>query len=282
MKNMEQQIDTLKSDMSKMEETLMENLKQISSSIIDSVQSAQTAQTAEVAKVAAVAAAAAAARPSSSSKEENKSEESKATSSSKTPIQEKGTSKTATNTNTSNLDAVALKKEVEEIRHELVKARQHSSDIKKNASEKIADALKLISQFQSLSTSSNSIISNPYMENCKKKVSEECEELVTRIDDLQDIIEALKLDISKRGSKPNKQQITYVSKEMTLTKDSLEKLSNYMSSERKNWNQRWQAELTAVLEEQEFFKEQETIVQLLSEDIKSADETYGLIVNVNE
>lgn len=282
MKNMEQQIDTLKSDMSKMEETLMENLKQISSSIIDSVQSAQTAQTAEVAKVAAVAAAAAAARPSSSSKEENKSEESKATSSSKTPIQEKGTSKTATNTNTSNLDAVALKKEVEEIRHELVKARQHSSDIKKNASEKIADALKLISQFQSLSTSSNSIISNPYMENCKKKVSEECEELVTRIDDLQDIIEALKLDISKRGSKPNKQQITYVSKEMTLTKDSLEKLSNYMSSERKNWNQRWQAELTAVLEEQEFFKEQETIVQLLSEDIKSADETYGLIVKCCE
>ncbi|OWB71414.1 hypothetical protein B5S31_g1101 [[Candida] boidinii] len=282
MKNMEQQIDTLKSDMSKMEETLMENLKQISSSIIDSVQSAQTAQTAEVAKVAAVAAAAAAARPSSSSKEENKSEESKATSSSKTPIQEKGTSKTATNNNTSNLDAVALKKEVEEIRHELVKARQHSSDIKKNASEKIADALKLISQFQSLSTSSNSIISNPYMENCKKKVSEECEELVTRIDDLQDIIEALKLDISKRGSKPNKQQITYVSKEMTLTKDSLEKLSNYMSSERKNWNQRWQAELTAVLEEQEFFKEQETIVQLLSEDIKSADETYGLIVKCCE
>lgn len=279
MKNMELQIDTLKSSMSKMEETLMENLKQISSSIIDSVQSAQTAQTAEVAKVAAAAAAtaAAAAKPSS-----NNSDESKATSSSKAVTTEKETSKATANTHNSNLDAAALKKEVEEIRHELVKARQHSSDIKKNANEKIADALKLISQFQSLSTSSNSIISNPYMENCKKQVSEECEELVTRIDDLQDIIEALKLDISKRGSKPNKQQITYVSKEMTLTKDSLEKLSNYMSSERKNWNQRWQAELTAVLEEQEFFKEQETIVQLLSEDIKSADETYGLIVKCCE
>ncbi|GMF54813.1 unnamed protein product [[Candida] boidinii] len=174
MKNMELQIDTLKSSMSKMEETLMENLKQISSSIIDSVQSAQTAQTAEVAKVAAAAAAtaAAAAKPSS-----NNSDESKATSSSKAVTTEKETSKATANTHNSNLDAAALKKEVEEIRHELVKARQHSSDIKKNANEKIADALKLISQFQSLSTSSNSIISNPYMENCKKQVSEECEEL---------------------------------------------------------------------------------------------------------
>ncbi|GMF06312.1 unnamed protein product [Ambrosiozyma monospora] len=120
------------------------------------------------------------------------------------------------------------------------------------------------------------------MEACKTKVSNDCENLVTRIDDIQDAIEALKLDLSKRGARPSPKQITMVGKEKEIAKTNLQKLNNYMASERKNWNAKWQTQLTAILEEQEFFKEQETIIGLLEEDLNSAEDTYDLIVKCVE
>ncbi|KAG7701167.1 hypothetical protein KL933_003190 [Ogataea haglerorum] len=182
----------------------------------------------------------------------------------------------------SNLTSTDITTEIETLKTELTKARQLQKALKKRVGAAIEDALELVENFQSSSLSPEGFIGDPYMEQCKRKVSSECENLVTRIDDLQDIIEALKLDISKRGSKPTQKQILHVQKELQMTKTSLSSLLQYMSIERKNWNARWQAELTAVLEEQEFFKEQETIIHLLEEDLSSADDTYALIVKCVE
>ncbi|KAG7877463.1 hypothetical protein KL938_004219 [Ogataea parapolymorpha] len=182
----------------------------------------------------------------------------------------------------SNLTSTDITTEIESLKTELTKARQLQKALKKRVGAAIEDALELVENFQNSSLSPEGVISNPYMEHCKRKVSSECENLVTKIDDLQDIIEALKLDISKRGSKPTQKQILHVQKELQTTKSNLSSLLQYMSIERKNWNARWQAELTAVLEEQEFFKEQETIIHLLEEDLSSADDTYALIVKCVE
>ncbi|KAG7903403.1 hypothetical protein KL935_000935 [Ogataea polymorpha] len=182
----------------------------------------------------------------------------------------------------SNLTSTDTTTEIESLKTELTKARQLQKALKKRVGAAIEDALELVENFQNSSSSAEGVISNPYMEQCKRKVSSECENLVTRIDDLQDIIEALKLDISKRGSKPTQKQILHVQKELETTRTNLSSLLQYMSVERKNWNARWQAELTSVLEEQEFFKEQETIIHLLEEDLSSADDTYALIVKCVE
>ncbi|ODV85298.1 hypothetical protein CANARDRAFT_7939 [[Candida] arabinofermentans NRRL YB-2248] len=172
--------------------------------------------------------------------------------------------------------------DIEDLKFELSKARQAQTSAKQKVTSSINEVVSLIQQFQSIGLSPTGVISNPYMEHCKSKVSGDCENLVTKIDDLQDVIETLKLDISKRGSKPTQKQILFVQKELGSTKSSLVNLTKYMTTERKNWNARWQSELTAVLEEQEFFKEQETIIQLLEEDLSSADETYTLIVKCCE
>lgn len=105
---------------------------------------------------------------------------------------------------------------------------------------------------------------------------------MSRIDNLQDLIEVMKIDISKRRSRPSKKQLDHVKKEVMNTKQKLGSLTGYTIKERKNWNSRWQAELTAILEEQEFFKEQDTIIQLLGEDLGSAEETFDLILKCCE
>lgn len=172
----------------------------------------------------------------------------------------------------------AVEKVISSLRFELGKARQQQTRTKNNITDSINGMLKLVQKLQAIGTSPNGVISDPYMDRCKAKVSGECESLVSRIDNLQDLIEVLKVDISKRRSRPSKKQLDHITKELSSTKENLESLTKYTVRERKNWNSRWQSELTAILEEQEFFKEQDTIIQLLGEDLGSADETFDLIV----
>lgn len=171
-----------------------------------------------------------------------------------------------------------LKQEVEDLKFELGKARQLQRMTHDKLAGSLNGVLELVQDLQTTGLSPNGVLTNPYMEHSKEKVSSECESLVSRIDNLQDLIEVLKVDISKRRSRPSSDQLQHIQKEVASTQEALESLTKYMVGERKNWNARWQSELTAVLEEQEFFKEQETIVDLLGEDLGSASETFDLIL----
>lgn len=175
-----------------------------------------------------------------------------------------------------------VQKEVCELKFELRKVRQQHTKAKKAVTESITEVLTLIQKLQTVGASPTGVISDPYMDHCRSKVSNECESLVSRIDNLQDLIEVMKVDISKRRSRPLKKQLDHVKNEVMTTKQKLSSLTNYTIKERKNWNSRWQAELTAILEEQEFFKEQDTIIQLLGEDLGSAEETFDLILKCCE
>ncbi|QPG75921.1 hypothetical protein FOA43_003307 [Brettanomyces nanus] len=177
---------------------------------------------------------------------------------------------------------VSLKREINELKSELIRARQQQAKTKDQLTDNVGSLLTWVQELQAISLSPTGLINNPYMDHCRTKVSSECELLVSRIDNLQDLIEVLKVDITKRRSRPSEKQVLQIQKELGSTKGNLESLTKYMVKERNNWNNRWQSELTAVLEEQEFFKEQETIVQLLGEDLGSADETFDLIVKCCE
>ncbi|QOU18932.1 hypothetical protein BRETT_004153 [Brettanomyces bruxellensis] len=194
---------------------------------------------------------------------------------------EKETSDSSTKLHNPKL-ADEIQREVRELKFELGKVRQQHVKAKKALTDSVTEVLSLIQKLQAVGASPTGVISDPYMDHCRTKVSGECESLVSRIDNLQDLIEVMKIDISKRRSRPSKKQLDHVKKEVMNTKQKLGSLTGYTIKERKNWNSRWQAELTAILEEQEFFKEQDTIIQLLGEDLGSAEETFDLILKCCE
>lgn len=141
----------------------------------------------------------------------------------------------------------------------------------------INGAIDYVDNFQESGIVLKDMTENSYISECKNRVSEGCESLVEKLDDLQDIIEFMKTDITKHNIKPSDKQLEHLGKEMRKTDDTLRKLTNYTQSERKNIAAIWNKQMALIAADQRFFKAQEEIMGLLEQDYQSAQETFELI-----
>ncbi|ANZ75084.1 BA75_02812T0 [Komagataella pastoris] len=167
--------------------------------------------------------------------------------------------------------------ELVSIRQDLSKAKQVYSDNKNNFTKTVHSLLEKLQQFQSANVSSSHSANRTIMINSQERLSVECETLLTKTDDLQDIIEGLRKDVSTRRARPSKKNLQYVSKEIEEAKADLKKVSEYISNEKETWKKIWESELNTVCEEQKFLNLQEELVEDLDEDLARAYETFSLV-----
>uniref|UniRef100_A0A060T849 ARAD1D00858p n=1 Tax=Blastobotrys adeninivorans TaxID=409370 RepID=A0A060T849_BLAAD len=169
-------------------------------------------------------------------------------------------------------------KQISDLRHDLSVVRQLStstfSDFRAQASS-IMEKLQSLQSAAVLPVAGGSLRS--YMESCHQKLSTDTDRLLTSVDDLQDIIEALRKDVAQRGVRHSLRQLDYVYKELTAAQKDLDAMERYISSERGGWKKIWEKELDAICEEQQFFKLQEELVADLQDDLKKAAETFSLV-----
>jgi hypothetical protein len=116
-----------------------------------------------------------------------------------------------------------------------------------------------------------------YVEKGKAELSADADNLVTRVDDLQDTVEDLRKDVVLRGAKPLPRQLETVSKEIATAKSELKKMSDYIKREKPLFRRIWERELEVVCEEQEFFTMQESLVNDLEDDLDKASQTFVLV-----
>lgn len=166
---------------------------------------------------------------------------------------------------------------VDELQNELNKVKQHQNRSIKRITNMINGAIDYVDNFQESGIVLKDMTENSYISECKNRVSEGCESLVEKLDDLQDIIEFMKTDITKHNIKPSDKQLEHLGKEMRKTDDTLRKLTNYTQSERKNIAAIWNKQMALIAADQRFFKAQEEIMGLLEQDYQSAQETFELI-----
>lgn len=168
-------------------------------------------------------------------------------------------------------------KELDNIQQELKVIRQIQKVNKNNISELISGVLGRIKEFQEsgidLSKSSN----RAYMDSCNAKLSEGSDSLLTKVDDLQDIMEALRKDVAQRGVRVGEKQLKNTFKEIQTARSSLKEMTDYIGREKLQWKRIWESELDKVCEEQQFFNLQGDLTQDLEDDIRKIEETFGLI-----
>lgn len=119
--------------------------------------------------------------------------------------------------------------------------------------------------------------SRSFIEQSLKKLSAESDELLGNFDDLQDIIEALRKDVSQRFVRPDIRQLEFVSKELETTRQNLEKMEKYVTDNKTNWKRIWERELDKICEEQQNLNLHEGLVEDLIDDIQKAEETLELV-----
>ncbi|ODQ66971.1 AIP3-domain-containing protein [Nadsonia fulvescens var. elongata DSM 6958] len=126
-------------------------------------------------------------------------------------------------------------------------------------------------------STSNLVSSRTIMEACHGKLSNDTDTLLTKVDDLQDVIEALRKDVAQRGVRPLPRQLEVVAKDLARANNELKKMDNYISTEKPGWKKTWERELETICDEQQFFKLQEELVADLQDDLRKAGETFKLI-----
>lgn len=169
-------------------------------------------------------------------------------------------------------------KQIDSLRHEMSIIRQIGGTALNGFRDQAADIMKKIQVLQSsVNLPAPGGTSRSYMEACHKKLSGDTDNLLTNVDDLQDIIEALRKDVAQRGVRPPIRQLESVSKELAQSKSDLEKMEKYISTERPSWKKIWERELDTICEEQQFFKLQEELVADLQDDLQKAAETFLLV-----
>ncbi|MCJ1310547.1 Bud site selection protein 6 [Agyrium rufum] len=116
-----------------------------------------------------------------------------------------------------------------------------------------------------------------YVNKGKKTVGEESENIVNRVDDLQDMVEDLRKDVVTRGVRPLPRQLDTVSKDISIATAELKKMQEFLRREKPVWTKIWAKELDIVCNDREFLTMQEELVADLEDDLEKATQTFALV-----
>ena len=118
------------------------------------------------------------------------------------------------------------------------------------------------------------------IESGKGKLDARSQEVLTTVEDLQDLIEDLKLDVSHRGVKPKPHEIKRIATEIETTTKRLDELEQFVQNVKPGWKKTWEAELQNIVDEQEFLNYQEGLLADLKQDHKALQEVFANIQQV--
>jgi hypothetical protein len=116
-----------------------------------------------------------------------------------------------------------------------------------------------------------------YVNAGKKALQDDSEKIVTRVDDLQDLVEDLRKDVVLRGVRPLPRQLETTAKDLAIATAELKKLQDYLLKEKPLWTKIWEQELQAVCEERDLLTMQEELAADLQDDLEKATETFELV-----
>ena len=172
--------------------------------------------------------------------------------------------------------------EVQTLRRDLAVVRQAFSSFKSEVESSVKAVQSKASSIK-VSTIDNTAqkIENgsgrAYVNAGKKSVGEESENIVNRVDDLQDIVEDLRKDVVTRGVRPLPRQLETVSKDISVATADLKKMQEYVKREKPIWTKIWEKELELVCNDREFLTLQEELIIDLKDDLVKATQTFALV-----
>lgn len=134
-----------------------------------------------------------------------------------------------------------------------------------------------ITNFKMSAIETNFNINDSYIEKSQNELGNIADSLLTKVDDLQDIIEILRKDVADRGAKPPKKKLESLLKEIKEAETDLNTMQKFMTTEKPTWKKLWESQLDKVCEEQQFLTLQEDLIEDLKDDLSRTNETFELI-----
>lgn len=114
----------------------------------------------------------------------------------------------------------------------------------------------------------------------KSRLDSSSQEVLTLVEDLQDVVDDLKLDVIQRGVKPKPATLKKISGDIEKATRGLEDVESYVQTVKPSWKKTWESELQNIVDEQEFLNHQEGLLADLRDDHTALQEVYENIQQV--
>jgi hypothetical protein len=119
-----------------------------------------------------------------------------------------------------------------------------------------------------------------YIDSGKAKLDARSQDVLTKVEMLQDTVENLKEDVLKRHITPKLTLMKQLRTDIEWSSKELESLTDYIQTVKPMWKKTWQEELQNIVEEQQFLGHQEEFLTDLLEDHKALTEVFGHVEKV--
>ena len=164
--------------------------------------------------------------------------------------------------------------EVQNLRRDLATMRQIYTGFMRQTKETLGT---LRTQTQSVKQLASTSVggARAYIDLGKKKLDSRSQEVLTKVENLQDAVERVKDDVVKRNTTPKPQYFRQLKQEIEAAATELESLKEHIKTVKPMWKKTWEEELQNIVEEQQFLTHQEEFLSDLLEDHKAVLEIYG-------
>lgn len=119
-----------------------------------------------------------------------------------------------------------------------------------------------------------------YIDAGKKKLDARSQNVLTKMEELQDTVENVKDDVLKRHISPKPQVLRSIKEDLATVGTELESLTEHIKTIKPMWKKTWEEELQSIVEEQQFLNHQEEFLADLIEDSKAVVEIYSHVEKV--
>jgi len=169
--------------------------------------------------------------------------------------------------------------EVQNLRRDLGIMRQLYTDFMKQTKESLGALRTQTQNVRQLATAKVGG-ARAYINDGKAKLDSRSQNVLTKMEELQDTVEVIKDDVLKRNISPRPQVLKSVKADVDFVTTELESLKAHIQTVKPMWKKTWEEELQNIVEEQQFLSHQEEFLGDLLEDHKAVLEVYGHVEKV--
>lgn len=171
---------------------------------------------------------------------------------------------------------------IQDLRQDLAVVRQTFSSLVSDMNGSMATVQSSASSIKSMAIEGvlpglDASTGRAYVNSGKKSLGEESENIVNRVDDLQDVVEDLRKDVVMRGVRPLPRQLETVSKSISTATADLKKMQEFLRREKPIWTKIWEKELELVCNDRDLLTMQEELAADLEDDLDKATQTFALV-----
>jgi hypothetical protein len=164
--------------------------------------------------------------------------------------------------------------EVQNLRRDLGVMRQVYTDFIKQTKESLGN---LRTQTQNVRQLASTKVggARAYISSGKASLDQRSQNILTKMEELQDMVEGVKDDVLKKNVRPKPSLLNSIKEEMDAAAMELSSLQGYIATVKPMWKKTWEEELQNIVEEQQFLHHQEEFMNDLLEDHKAVVEVWG-------